>query len=57
MKDLNVDRAQNPDAALLDKWEEEEDDDQNGDVDLDVVDRSQYLIFHHLNMQKLTALF
>jgi len=40
MKDLAVDRAQNPDAALLDKWEAEEDEDQE-DEDIDV-DRSKH---------------
>lgn len=40
MKDLAVDRAQNPDAALLDQWEAEEDEDQEGG-DLDIVDRSK----------------
>jgi hypothetical protein len=40
MKDLAVDRAQNPDAALLDQWEAEEDEDQEGE-DIDIVDRSK----------------
>jgi hypothetical protein len=49
MKDLAVDRAQNPDAALLDKWEAEEDEDQEGE-DIDIVDRSKWsLIIWLLN--------
>jgi hypothetical protein len=40
MKDLAVDRAQNPDAALVDQWEAEEDEDQEGE-DIDIVDRSK----------------
>lgn len=49
MKDLAVDRAQNPDAALLDKWEAEEDEDQEGG-DIDIVDRSKWsLIIWLLN--------
>ena len=40
MKDLAVDRVQNPDAALQDKWDAEEDEDQEGG-DIDIVDRSQ----------------
>ncbi|KAL0948008.1 hypothetical protein HGRIS_010630 [Hohenbuehelia grisea] len=41
MKDLEVDRAKNPDAAKLDRWdpaEEEEDDDD--DLDVNLIDRS-----------------
>jgi hypothetical protein len=40
MKDLAVDRVQNPDAALQDKWDAEEDEDQEGG-DIDIVDRSE----------------
>lgn len=43
MKDLAVDRLQNPDAALLDKWEAEEDEDQEGGG-LDIVDRSKLFL-------------
>ncbi|CAL1701861.1 unnamed protein product [Somion occarium] len=42
MKDLAVDRAQNPDAALADKWdptEEEEADDD--DTEVNIIDRSE----------------
>lgn len=44
MKDLAIDRAQHPDAALLDKWEQEEDEDaqeDDGDLDVNIVDRSK----------------
>jgi len=40
MKDLAVDRMQNPDAALLDKWETEEDEDQEGE-DINIIDRDE----------------
>jgi len=40
MKDLAVDRVQNPDAALQDKWDAEEDEDQEGG-EIDIVDRSE----------------
>lgn len=41
MKDLAVDRAKNPDAAILDQWEaEEEDEDQEGE-EIDIIDRSE----------------
>ena len=43
MKDLAVDRMQNPDAALLDKWETEEDEDQEGE-DINIIDRGQCIL-------------
>lgn len=45
MKDLAVDRAQNPDAALQDRWEnEDEDGDGNANEDagqIEFIDRSE----------------
>lgn len=40
MKDLTVDRERNPSAALLDRWDpaEEEDDD---DAEVNIIDRSE----------------
>ena len=46
MKDLAVDRSQNPEAAAADRWDPDEEADQDEDEDLDVniIDRSkQYL--------------
>ena len=40
MKDLAVDRAQNPAAAAADRWEEEEDEDADDDMDMNIIDRS-----------------
>lgn len=40
MKDIEIDRAKNPNAALLDRWDpsaEEEDDD---DAEVNIIDRS-----------------
>ena len=43
MKDLAVDRANNPEAALRDQWnpndENSDDDDNNGDIN--IIDRSK----------------
>jgi hypothetical protein len=41
MKDLAVDRAQNPDAALSDQWEAEEEEDQDSG-DIDIIDPSKF---------------
>lgn len=42
MKDLAVDRAQNPDAALRDRWEIEDDDDADEDAGaIEFVDQSE----------------
>jgi GPN-loop GTPase len=43
MKDLEMDRKDNPDAALRDHWDQEEEDgeDDNGE-DMDIIDRSKY---------------
>jgi len=44
MKDLAVDRAQNPDAALRDRWEIEEGEDEDADgegEDINIIDRSE----------------
>ncbi|KAL6310276.1 XPA-binding protein 1 [Sparassis latifolia] len=38
MKDLAIDRAQNPNIALQDRWEDEEDDD---DTEINIIDRSE----------------
>lgn len=45
MKDLSVDRANNPEAALHDQWnpddgDEEDDDDDDGDIN--IIDRSKF---------------
>ena len=42
MSDLAVDRAKNPSAALNDRWEsEEENNDEEEDLDVDIIDRSE----------------
>lgn len=42
MKDLAVDRARNPDAALADKWDPtEEDEDDGDDAEVNIIDRSK----------------
>ncbi|PSR84214.1 hypothetical protein PHLCEN_2v5502 [Hermanssonia centrifuga] len=44
MKDLAVDREQNPEAAAKDTWDpaaEEEDDDDDDDLDVNIIDRSE----------------
>jgi len=43
MKDLAIDRAANPDAALNDQWdpEEEEAEDDDDDGDINIIDRSE----------------
>ena len=43
MKDLAVDREQNPTAAQADKWDPtsgEENDDDDDDLDVNIIDRS-----------------
>ena len=37
LKDLSIDRAQNPDSALNDRWDSEEEDADEGDMD--IIDR------------------
>ena len=37
LKDLSIDRAQNPSSALNDRWDSEEEDDDEGDID--IIDR------------------
>jgi hypothetical protein len=43
MKDLAVDRANNPDVALHDQWDQEEEDDNDNDDggDINIIDRSK----------------
>ncbi|KAF8233771.1 hypothetical protein L208DRAFT_1265115 [Tricholoma matsutake] len=43
MKDLAVDRANNPEAALRDQWnsDDEDDDDDEDDGDINIIDRSE----------------
>ncbi|KAH0835800.1 hypothetical protein J3R83DRAFT_9655 [Lanmaoa asiatica] len=41
MSDLAVDRAKNPSAVLNDQWESEEENDDEEDLDVDIVDRSE----------------
>lgn len=40
MSDLAVDRAQNPTAALNDRWDPDEEDE---DADINIIDRSKWL--------------
>lgn len=49
MKDLELDRAQNPDAAAQDKWnpEDEEDEDPDEDLDVNIIDRSTFPLGKH----------
>ena len=45
MRDLAVDRAKNPDAALHDRWDpndEGDDEDDDDDGDIDIIDRSKW---------------
>lgn len=44
MKDLAVDRAKDPNSALNDRWDpdEEEGEDDDGDDDLNIIDRSKF---------------
>lgn len=44
MKDLAVDRANNPEAALRDQWnsDDEDDDDDEDDGDINIIDRSKF---------------
>ena len=37
LKDLSIDRAQNPSSALNDRWDSEEEDADDGDID--IIDR------------------
>ena len=43
MKDLSVDRAQNPAAAQADRWDptEEGEEDDDDDMDVNIIDRSE----------------
>ncbi|KAK0202670.1 XPA-binding protein 1 [Desarmillaria ectypa] len=40
MKDLELDRQRNPDAALQDRWDPNEDDNEDDDTDVNIIDRS-----------------
>ena len=40
LKDLSIDRAQNPSSALNDRWDSEEEDDDEGDID--IIDRCKF---------------
>ncbi|RDB21936.1 GPN-loop GTPase 1 [Hypsizygus marmoreus] len=44
MKDLEIDRAKNPQGALNDRWDpdEENDEDDDDDTDINIVDRSEH---------------
>ena len=45
MKDLAVDRARNPDAALADKWDPTEEEDADDDDDeVNIIDRSKHSV-------------
>ncbi len=42
MKDLEIDRARNPNSALNDRWDPNEDDeDDDDDAELNLIDRSK----------------
>ena len=44
MKDLAVDRAQNPEAATADRWESTlEEEGADDDLEVNIIDRSKYL--------------
>jgi hypothetical protein len=43
MKDLTIDRAANPNAALDDQWDpDEEDETEDDDGDINIIDRSKF---------------
>jgi hypothetical protein len=44
MQDLAVDRANNPEAALRDQWnaEDEDNEDDGDDGDINIIDRSKF---------------
>lgn len=48
MKDLELDRAKNPEAVLTDRWDQDanEDDDDDDDTEVNIVDRSKLSSFH-----------
>lgn len=52
MKDLAVDRTQNPNAALHDRWDPQEEEEDEDDTEVNIVDRSEFwhsvLLFHML---------
>jgi hypothetical protein len=39
LKDLSIDRAQNPSSALNDRWDSEEEEEDADDGDIDIIDR------------------
>ncbi|KZT66326.1 hypothetical protein DAEQUDRAFT_675215 [Daedalea quercina L-15889] len=41
MADLAVDRTRNPSAAMMDRWDPDEDDDADDDADVNIIDRSE----------------
>lgn len=41
MKDLAIDREKNPEGALADRWDPEEEEYDDGD-DLDIIDRCKF---------------
>jgi hypothetical protein len=48
MKDLAVDRANNPEAALRDQWDPDNDDnDDDDDGDINLIDRSKFILTSH----------
>ncbi|KAF7792015.1 hypothetical protein EIP86_003042 [Pleurotus ostreatoroseus] len=46
MKDLEVDRARNPEAAAHDKWDKENEEDDDDELDVNIIDRSASLFRH-----------
>jgi hypothetical protein len=49
MRDLAVDRANNPEAALRDQWDQDNDDDNDDDDDgdINIIDRSKFILTSH----------
>lgn len=42
MKDLEIDRARNPQGALADRWDPDNEDEDEDDGDINIVDRSKF---------------
>ena len=54
LKDLSIDRAQNPASALNDRWDSEEEDADEGDID--IIDRCKRGLFFDDNFFALLTL-
>jgi GPN-loop GTPase len=46
LKDLSIDRAQNPSSALNDRWDSEEENADEGDIDIMIIDRCKRGFFN-----------